>query len=301
LESLPAGIQLADLQTLSGVLLQSGASIQEINCIRKHISQIKGGQLARKIYPARCVTLALSDVIGDNLSVIASGPTTPDPSLFSEALAILEKYKISQKIPAVILKHLQKGQAGEIPETPKASDIVFHTVSNSVIGSNRLALERAESIAKSNGFNTIILTSMLEGEAREIGKVISAIIREIQLTNIPLKKPACVLIGGEPTVTIRGNGKGGRNQELALAVALNGIQQPYVFVSCGSDGTDGPTDAAGAIIDQMTLSRAEKIGLSGADFLANNDSYHFFEPLDDLIKTGPTGTNVMDIIFALVP
>jgi glycerate-2-kinase len=301
LESLPPDFRLADLQQLSAVLLQSGATIHEINCLRKHISQIKGGQLARIIYPARCVTLALSDVIGDDLSVIASGPTSPDPSSFKEALAILEKYQIGQKMPAKILTHLQNGQAGKIPETPKSGDDLFHKVSNIVIGNNRLALERASSIAGSYGFNTIILTSMLEGEAKEIGKVISAIIREIQITNMPLNRPACVLMGGEPTVQIRGKGKGGRNQELALAVAMSDIKQPYVFVSCGSDGTDGPTDAAGAIVDEKTLPRAGEMGLFATRFLANNDSYHFFQELKDLIKTGPTGTNIMDIIIALIP
>ena len=301
MESLPAGIQLTDLQQLSAVLLECGANIHEINCIRKHVSRIKGGQLAREIHPARCVTLALSDVIGDDLSVIASGPTTADPSTFGDALTILDKYRIADKIPALIRAHLQKGREGKIAETPKKNDEIFQSVSNTVIGNNRLALERAAIIAEASNFNTMILTSMLEGEAREIAKVFAAIIRELQMTNKPLKKPACILAGGEPTVQIRGQGKGGRNQELALAVALSGISQPYVFVSCGSDGTDGPTDAAGAICDQNTLGRAEKQNLKAAARLADNDAYHFFSPLNDLIMTGPTGTNVMDIIFALIP
>jgi len=301
MESLPDGIQLADLQQLSAALLESGANIHEINCIRKHISRIKGGRLARKIHPARCITLALSDVIGDDLSVIASGPTSADPSTFTEALAILEKYRITDKIPDVIIRYLQDGKAGKNAETPKSDDIIFQSVSNTVIGNNRLALGRAAAIAGANGFNTMILTSMLEGEAREAAKVIGSVIKEIQVTNKPLNKPACILLGGEPTVQIHGKGKGGRNQELALAVALNGIRQPFVFVSCGSDGTDGPTDAAGAIVDQDTISRAEEKQLNAAACLENNDAYHFFSPLDDLIMTGPTGTNVMDIIFALIP
>jgi glycerate-2-kinase len=301
LESLPRGINLSDLQSLSSILLKSGASIHEINCIRKHISNIKGGQLARKIHPARCITLALSDVIGDDLSVIASGPTTPDPSSFDQTISILSKYMIEDKIPAAILKHLKEGQAGDIAETPKMGDPEFNTVSNIVIGNNRLALERAQSIAQSYGFNTLILTTMLEGEAKEIGKVIASIIKEIQATNLPLKKPACILLGGEPTVQIRGKGKGGRNQELALSVALNNIDQPFTFVSCGSDGTDGPTDAAGAFVNQLSLQKAGEKGLAAREFLERNDSYHFFEQINDLIKTGPTGTNVMDIVFALIP
>ncbi len=301
LESLPDEIKLDDLQKLSSVLLQCSATIHEINCIRKHISLIKGGQLARKIYPARCVTLALSDVIGDDLSVIASGPTSPDPTTFDDALIILEKYDVTDKIPAVILNHLKRGSEGKIPDTPKREDQVFKNVTNIVIGNNRLALNKAKETAESLGFKTIILTSMLEGEAREIARVVASIISEVQLTGTPIKKPACILLGGEPTVKIQGTGKGGRNQELALAVALSNINEPYVCVSVGSDGTDGPTDAAGAIVDHTTLSRAESAGLNAQEYLKNNDSYNFFAPLGDLIITGPTGTNVMDVIFALVP
>ncbi len=301
LESLPDEIKLDDLQKLSSVLLQCSATIHEINCIRKHISLIKGGQLSRKIYPARCVTLALSDVIGDDLSVIASGPTSPDPTTFDDALAILEKYDVTDKIPSVILNHLKKGSEGKIPDTPKREDQVFKKVTNIVIGNNRLALNKAKETAESLGFKTIILTSMLEGEAREIARVVASIISEVQLTGAPIKKPACILLGGEPTVKIQGTGKGGRNQELALAVALSNINEPYVCVSVGSDGTDGPTDAAGAIVDHTTLSRAESAGLNAQEYLKNNDSYNFFAPLGDLIITGPTGTNVMDVIFALVP
>ncbi len=301
LESLPDEIKLDDLQKLSSVLLQCSATIHEINCIRKHISLIKGGQLAKKIYPARCVTLALSDVIGDDFSVIASGPTSPDPTTFDDALAILEKYDVTDKIPSVILNHLKKGSEGKIPDTPKREDQVFKKVTNIVIGNNRLALNKAKETAESLGFKTIILTSMLEGEAREIARVVASIISEVQVTGTPIKKPACILLGGEPTVKIQGTGKGGRNQELALAVALSNINEPYVCVSVGSDGTDGPTDAAGAIVDHTTLSRAESAGLNAQEYLKNNDSYNFFAPLGDLIITGPTGTNVMDVIFALVP
>jgi glycerate-2-kinase len=301
LESLPENIALDDLQKLSSVLLQCSATIHEINCIRKHISRIKGGQLARKIHPARCITLALSDVIGDDLSVIASGPTSPDPTNFDDALVILEKYDVTNQIPKVILEHLTRGSKGEIPDTPKKEDEVFRTVSNIIVGNNRLALNRAKETAESLGFGTIILTSMLEGEAKEIAKVVASIVKEIQITDTPLKRPACILLGGEPTVRIEGSGKGGRNQELALAVALSHIHDPFVFVSVGSDGTDGPTDAAGAIVDQTTISRADSKGLIAQAYLNNNDAYNFFAPLGDLIITGPTGTNVMDVIFALIP
>jgi glycerate-2-kinase len=301
LESLPKEITLDDLQKLNSVLLQCSATIHEINCIRKHISLIKGGQLARTVYPARCITLALSDVVGDDLSVIASGPTNPDPSTYKDALAILEKYEVTSKIPSVILNYLQAGEEGKIPETPKADDKEFEGVTNIVIGNNRLALNRAKEKAESLGFNSLILTSMLEGEAKEVAKVVASLIKEVQLTETLIKKPACILLGGETTVKIQGEGKGGRNQELALAVALTDVKEPYVCVSVGSDGSDGPTDAAGALVDQSTLKRGESKGLNALDFLKANDAYHYFTPIGDLIKTGPTGTNVMDVVFALIP
>jgi glycerate 2-kinase len=301
LELLPESLRLDDLQKLNAAMLKCGATIHEINCVRKHISRIKGGQLARYINPAICITLVLSDVIGDDLSVIASGPTSPDPSTFDEALNIIEKYKIGPDLSPVLVDHLQKGKSGEIEETPKPGDRIFESVHNIVIGSNRLALQTAQKAAERAGFNTVVLTSLLEGEARHIAKVIGGIIREIQETGNPVSQPACLLLGGEPTVHIKGKGKGGRNQELALAVALTDILQPYIFISCGSDGTDGPTDAAGAVVSEKTLKRAETIGISASEYLEHNDSYNFFSQLDDLIITGPTGTNVMDLMLALVP
>lgn len=301
LEDLAEGITLSDLQALSKNLLACGATIHEINCIRKHISRIKGGQLARWISPANVVTLALSDVIGDDLSVIASGPTTPDPSTFADAAAILEKYGITGKIPDPILKHLQNGQSGKIPETPKASEPLFKSVQNFVIGSNRIALTAAAEKAKQLHYNSIILSSYISGEAREIAHFISALIREIQNSGMPVTKPACVLMGGETTVNIKGSGKGGRNQELALAVSMDQVQLPYVFISCGSDGTDGPTDAAGAYVTHQTPVLASQKNLNAAAYLDNNDSYHFFTSIDQLIKTGPTRTNVMDLMMAIIP
>ena len=301
LELLPDTISLDDLQGVSRLLLECGATIHEINCVRKHISRIKGGQLARYIHPATCLTLALSDVIGDDLSVIASGPTSPDSSTFLDAIDIITRYDISQKLPQSVIHHLKTGRSGEISETPKSEDPLFKTVTNIVIGNNRLALKRAAQQAEKNDFNTLILSSVLEGEAKEIAKVIAAIVREIQETGTPVPRPACLLLGGEPTVHITGQGKGGRNQELCLAMALTGISRPYLFISCGSDGTDGPTDAAGAIVTESTLQRSISAGLIASDFLRENDSYHFFEHLSDLIKTGPTGTNVMDLILVFVP
>ena len=301
MESLPDNISLSDMQELSRVLLGCSATIHDINCIRKHISKVKGGQLARLISPARCITLALSDVIGDDLSVIASGPTNPDNSTFSEAMSVIGKYEIADKIPVSILNHLKAGDSGEIPETPKAGDPAFNKVSNIIIGSNRLALRAAESKANNLGYHSLIFTSMIDGEAREIAKMIAAIIKEVQHSEMPVKKPACLLFGGEPTVHLKGDGKGGRNQELALAVALTDITGPYLFISCGSDGTDGPTDAAGAVVTEKTIMRAISKNLDALEYLHNNNAYHFFEPLGDLIKTGPTRTNVMDLIFVLIP
>jgi glycerate 2-kinase len=301
LETLPASISLNDLQKMSQLLLGCGATIHEINCIRKHISLVKGGQLARVIYPATCISLILSDVIGDDLSVIASGPTSPDNTTFQDALKIIDQYGIKNALPAGVRHYLEGGVAGKFPETPKSDDALFSRVRNIIIGNNRLALMKAEASARAYHYNTLILTSMLAGEAREIAHLIAAMIKEIQLSETPVAKPACLLLGGEPTVTLTGKGKGGRNQELALAVALEGIDKPYLFASVGTDGTDGPTDAAGAVVTHETINRAQKMGLDARAYLNNNDAYHFFQALGDLVKTGPTGTNVMDLVIALIP
>ena len=301
MEDLPEHVSLDDLQTLSRILLESGANIHEINCVRKHISRIKGGQLARYLMPARQITLALSDVIGDDLSVIASGPTSPDPSTFDEAWSIIRKYDVAERLPAPVRDHLLKGSEGKIQETPKPGERLFDKVTNLVIGSNRLALSTSELKARQLGYQTLILSSAIEGEAKELARFIGAIMKETWQADQPVDKPACILLGGEPTVRIRGKGKGGRNQELCLALALSQPDFPFVFISCGSDGTDGPTDAAGARVTHETLRRAEALGLDGVQLLKNNDSYHFFKPLGDLIMTGPTRTNVMDLIFALIP
>jgi glycerate 2-kinase len=290
-------ITLAEKQKTTRLLLHCGASIHEVNCVRKHISRIKGGQLARLAYPATLLTVILSDVIGDDLDVIGSGPTVPDRSTFADARAIFEKYRIWSKLPFSVRDRLSSA----VEETPKPGDKIFENTNNIIVGSNALAVNAAALEARRLGFHTLVLSTFVEGEAREVARVHAAIAKEIRATGRPLQTPACVISGGETTVTIRSNGLGGRNQEFALAAALDiaGLRD-VAILSAGTDGTDGPTDAAGAIAYGTTLLRAEKLGLDAAAFLANNDSYRFFETTGDLIKTGPTGTNVADVQVILV-
>jgi glycerate 2-kinase len=296
-----AGISLAEKQQMTTLLLECGASIDEINVIRKHISQIKGGQLARLVAPATLVTLVLSDVVGDPLDAIASGPTVPDPSTYQDCIDIVARYELLERLPATIRTHLQCGQAGVYPETPKANDAVFARGQTVIIGNNRLALQAARGMAHTLGYQTLILSSTIQGETRHIARMHAAIAQEIRHSGAPLAPPACIISGGETTVTIRGNGKGGRNQEFALAAALDlaGLEG-VVILSAGTDGTDGPTDAAGAVADGQTVARGTALGLQAKEFLRRNDAYHFFTALDDLLITGPTGTNVMDIHLLLV-
>ncbi len=286
-------ITLEEKQDTTRLLLHCGANIHELNCVRKHISAVKGGRLAQLAWPATVLALILSDVIGDDLDVIGSGPTVPDPSTFSDARAILAKYGIAGKVPPAVWERL----SGRASETPKPGDKVFKKVQNLIVGSNRLAVDAAVERAKSLGYRTLVLSTFIEGETRDVARMHAAIAKEIRATGQPVKPPACVISGGETTVTIRGTGLGGRNQEFALAAALDiaGLRD-VVVLSAGTDGTDGPTDAAGAIADGSTVAR----GLDAAAFLANNDSYHFFENLGDLIKTGPTGTNVADVRIMLL-
>lgn len=294
-------ITLEEKQQVTRLLLACGATIHEINAVRKHISEVKGGQLARLAYPARVLSLLLSDVIGDPLDVIGSGPTAPDASTFADALAALDKYGLRERVPAPVRERLERGAAGKIPETPKADDPVFQRTQNLIVGNNRTAVDAAAKIARVFGFRPLVLSTMIEGETREVARVHAAIVREILASGRPARPPVCLISGGETTVTLRGNGLGGRNQEFVLAAAIELAGLPDVVVlSGGTDGTDGPTDAAGAIADGATLARAERIGLDARRMLAENDSYHFFEPLGDLIKTGPTNTNVMDLRLLLV-
>jgi len=299
---LPApGIRLEDKQEMSRSLLACGATIHEINTLRKHTSAIKGGRLAEAASPSTLVSLILSDVIGDDLDVIASGPTVPDTSTFQEALAIVDKYGIAGKLPEPIMSHLTAGREGRIPETPKAGDRFFERTINLIVGSNMQAIRAAEQEGRNRGYRCLILSSLIEGETREAARFHGAIAREILNSDHPIQRPACLISGGETTVTIKGDGVGGRNLEFALAAAIDIAGHPdIVTLSGGTDGTDGPTPAAGAIVDQDTLKRASDAGLDASVYLENNDSYPFFEQLGDLIITGPTDTNVMDLRIVLV-
>jgi len=299
---LPAGeISLSEKQKLTQSLLECGATIDEINAVRKHISLSKGGQMARFAYPATTVNLMLSDVVGDKVDVIASGPFTPDGSSFEDVRKIFDHYGLSD-IPQNIGRHVDEGFKGKIPETPKEGESVFEKVTNVVVGSNILALLAAEEKARELGYNTLILSSMVEGETKELAHMHSAIAKEILSSGRPLKTPACIISGGETTVTIHGDGLGGRNQEFCLAAAMDieGMSQRIVILSGGTDGNDGPTDAAGALVDSLTVKRGAESGLSAYDFLRNNDSYNFFKETSDLLITGPTRTNVMDVRLVLV-
>jgi hydroxypyruvate reductase len=290
-------VTLEEKQFITKLLLASGANIHEINAVRKHISRIKGGQLARMAYPSRVLALILSDVIGDDLDVIGSGMTAPDASTFAIAKGVLDKYGILARAPASIRERLESGIRGEIRETPKRGDKAFQRTQNLIVGSNSLAVEAAAAHAKELGFHTLILSTQVEGETREIAHMHAAIAKEIARYRRPVAPPACVISGGETTVTLHGNGLGGRNQEFALAAAIDiaGLNNT-VILSGGTDGTDGPTDAAGAIADGQTLTRLH----DARQYLAANDSYHFFEKLGDLLITGPTNTNVMDVRILLV-
>ena len=296
-----AGITLQEKQETTRLLLACGANIVELNAIRKHLSAVKGGGLARAAFPASVVTLMLSDVIGDPLDVIASGPTVPDTSTYKVCMEILEKYEIVDKLPAAVRERFEAGLRGEIPDTPKPGDEALGRCQNLVVGSNGLAVASAGARAGELGYHTLVLSCRVEGEAREVVHVYTAIAKEIVTTKAPIAAPACVIAGGETTVTVRGKGKGGRNQELVLsgAMQLAGWDRIVLF-SGGTDGTDGPTDAAGAVADGKTIARAETAGMSAVSFLKNNDAYHFFETLDDLVMTGPTGTNVADVAFVMV-
>ncbi|MEM2970846.1 MAG: glycerate kinase [Candidatus Bathyarchaeia archaeon] len=299
---LPRGeISMTDKKTITDALLKCGATINEINTVRKHISNFKGGWLAKKAYPATVLNLILSDVVGDPLDFIASGPTVPDSTTFSDAAKVLKKYSLWSKTPASIKKVLSDGMKGVIPETPKANDEAFKKVFNVIVGNNRLASKTAKESLASEGLNTLLLTTTLEGEARHVGKVLASIIHEISVSGTPTPKPAGIIAGGETTVTVMGEGKGGRNQEIALSAALKmGGLDGAVLASISTDGVDGPTDAAGAIVDGKTLARAAKEGLNPEEYLAKNDSYNFFAKIGDLIFTGQTGTNVNDISIIIV-
>lgn len=283
------GFTLEEKQGLTRQMLAAGANIHEMNAVRKHLSRIKGGQLARLAAPAQVLTLILSDVIGDDLSTIGSGPTAPDPTTWETVDEILARFRLTLPHPV------------ERVETPKPGDPLFAGVRNVIIGSNALSIDAAAARARDLGYHPLVLSTTIEGETRDVARMHVQIAREAQRAGRPVATPACILSGGETTVTLRGQGLGGRNQEFALVAAMELENVPGILaLSAGTDGTDGPTDAAGGMADSGTLARAAAAGHSARADLENNDSYHFLEAAGDLLKTGPTRTNVMDIRILLV-
>ena len=304
---LPAeGLTLAEKQEMTSLLLASGADIHEINCVRKHLSRLKGGRLLRLMAPARSLNFILSDVLGDRLDTIASGLTSADASTFADALGVIDKYGLRGKAPAAALHILEEGAAGRLEETLKADDPAALLGTNIILGGNRTAVLAACEHARGLGYNTVALTASLAGEAREVAKVLYGIARDVRGGGLLAKAPACIVAGGETTVTLKGAGKGGRNQELALAFLAELARderrgQGIHFLSASTDGTDGPTDAAGAFASAEVLALADAAGLSIAASLADNDSYRFFDAIGQLLKTGPTMTNVCDLQLTLIP
>ena len=300
LMAMPAeGITLKDKQEVTQLLLASGADIGEINSVRKHLSAIKGGRLAESAFPARVSTLLMSDVIGNDIGTIASGPTAPDETSFMQVAEILKMRGVYNRLPDAAKSHLNRGCLGGIPETPKPGAEIFNRVDNIIVASNMTALEKAREVAGYMGYHALIYESTLCGEAMEAA---ASLAREaIQYKKEGGLMPACLIVGGETTVTVKGKGLGGRNQELALAFAMHTENHPEISaLFAGTDGTDGPTPAAGAFADGFTLKNSIKIGINASEYLSDNDSYHFFEAVDDLFTPGPTGTNVMDIGIILI-
>ncbi|MDD8013371.1 MAG: glycerate kinase [Acidobacteriota bacterium] len=300
------GVQLADKQAVTDLLLKAGAAIDELNAVRKHLSAIKGGKLAKVAFPATVLTLILSDVVGDRLDVIASGPTAPDDTTFNDAAEVIGKYGLWERLPARAAAHLRRGLEGREAETIKKDDPCFRRIANVLVGSLSQALDAAAARAEELGFPAEVITRELQGEARQAARFLAGRAQQVR-DALPPAGRSCLLSGGETTVRVRGKGQGGRNQEMALAFALeiagsDGIE----MLAAGSDGSDGPTDAAGAIVDGATVAAGGKLGMDAALFLENNDSYSFFSELDmrggghSHVRTGPTGTNVMDIQVILV-
>lgn len=296
------GISLEDLQATTGALLRSGATINELNAVRKHLSNVSGGQLARRASPARVLSLILSDVTGSPLDAIASGPTAPDPTTFGDALAIIERYGLVEQLSTSVLNRLTRGAAGEALETPKPGDPLFSNVQNRIIASNVTAVEACARRATELGLSSMIVSTFVQGEASEVGIMLASIAKEVATYGRPVQPPACLLFGGETTVTVRSKGVGGRNTELALsaAIALDGLGHDVVVASFATDGGDGTSPSAGAIADGTTIERAKALGLDAHAALNNNDSYTFWSTLGDAIMTGPTGTNVNDVMTVLV-
>ena len=294
-----AALSLAAKQKTARLLIRSGASIQEINRVRKHLSAMKGGRLAEST-SATIIGLLLSDVLGDDVSTIGSGPTAPDPSTFQDAKRIFQAYDLWARIPQTVRAHFQKGIRGVVPETPKPGSPVFRRVDNFVIGNNEVAVERIAKTARTMGLRPVVLSTTLTGEAREVGKMVGVLAKHVHDSGQPISRPACFIWGGELTVTVKGKGKGGRAQEFALSAAQEIAGLPDVFVAgFGTDGIDGPTDVAGAVVDGQTVFRAKKKDLDVTKFLKQHDSYSFFKRAGGHIISGPTGTNVADIYLML--
>jgi len=296
----PEGISLKEKGETTDLLLRSGASIHEINAVRKHLSLVKGGQLAQKAAPATVINLMISDVVGDNMDVIASGPFVPDNTTFKDAIDTLIKYSIHDKVPSSIKKYLEEGIKDNEKETPDEKSPLFKKINNLVVSSNIIACEAASAAAKKIGYNTLILSSLIEGDTTASANFHCSIAEEILLSANPISKPACIISGGETTVEVKGKGLGGRNMEFAIQCAKRIMNSPIAAASIGTDGSDGPTDAAGAFSDGSTIKRALAADINIDSYINSNDSYHFFEELGDLIKTGPTNTNVMDIRILLI-
>ena len=302
------GLSLEDLVETNKILLNSGMSILEINTVRKHLSRIKGGRLAETLYPARTYGLYASDVPGDRLDLIASGPTVPDPSTYHDAISIIKTYDVEDQLPRAVLGILEKGAKGELPETPKPGDKVFENVVNKLTATNIDVLQRLEESLRSKGYNTLVLTSRVSGESRDVAKVLASIALESYMRGVPIPSPAAIIIGGETSVTVRGSGRGGRNMELALWFAreidfwMGGELEDAVIgiVSMDTDGIDGVTDAAGAIAYNGLLRKARRLGIDYDGLLGSNDSYRLAGELGVLVKTGPTGSNLNSVSVVLV-
>lgn len=293
----PGDITLDDAQTTFDLLLQAGADIYALNTVRKHMTRIGGGRLAAAASPARVVSVIISDVVGDDLSIIASGPTVGDPTTFSDAVDVLRDARLWDEVPESVRRHFESGLRTGEGETPGPDSPIFDRVTNRIVASNKTALEAAADAAKAEGYGVCVDARPLTGEAREVGRRIAR-----EALDRARGERICLIAGGETTVTVHGEGRGGRNQELALAAALEISEAPVpaVFLSGGTDGIDGPTDAAGAVVTRETIGRARQAGLDPKTYLDRNDSYAFFERVGGLLRTGPTHTNVMDVTIALI-
>jgi len=301
--SLPAGrLTIADKAAVTELLLRCGADIGEVNCVRKHLSAVKGGQLARRLGHRPALTLALSDVVGDRLDIIGSGPTVADASSFADAWQVLERYELTLKVPDAVRHHLEAGLAGQIPETMRSDDPILANKNAVVAGNNLAACHAAKECARRLGYRPLLVSDHITGDTAHCAAFHAVLAYDVVYAHRPVAPPVCLISGGETTVRLQGGGLGGRNMEFVLHCVrrLAACIVPAVVLSAGTDGNDGPTDAAGALADNATLARAQMLGLDPGEFLSRNDSYRFFQPLNDLVITGPTGTNVMDIRVVLI-